>query len=138
MYSEVIYCKAPNYPKPPIPGSKKNNKKKRRHVKMYGDKVIRINENDIYKARDILIKAGIDCEIQQGLEAGLEIEAAYRMKCAAENNKEIEKIYDHLSDDSREATSKIIAKRFNEEFIFDYDGMDDIVEEELKACKDDE
>lgn len=28
MYSEVIYCKALNYPKPPIPGSKKIIKRK--------------------------------------------------------------------------------------------------------------
>lgn len=105
---------------------------------MYGDQVIRIKNEDLLKARDVLAVAGIDFDIQQGLEAGLEIEAAYRMKCAAENDKKIEEIYDHLSDDSIEATSKIIAERFNREYIFDYDAMDDIVEQEIKKCKDDE
>lgn len=81
----------------------------------------------------ILKEAGIECYADDALEYGLEYEAEHRLNCYLENDEDAKEKYDKLSDEEKDKILDAIASRYNEcgSQIFDYDYMDDIVNEEF-------
>ena len=88
---------------------------------------------NIEKALKILNEAGVEAHSEEALEYGLECEAEYRLDCYLENDEDAKAKYNKLSDSEKAEIINGISTRYNEcgSQIFDYDYMDDIVDEEF-------
>lgn len=88
---------------------------------------------NIEKALKILNEAGVEARSEEALEYGLECEAEYRLDCYLENDEDAKAKYNKLSENEKAEIIDGISTRYNEcgSQIFDYDYMDDIVDEEF-------
>lgn len=85
------------------------------------------------KALEILREAGIEARMDDALDYALDCEAEYRLNCYLENFEDANNKFKNLSEDKQTQILDGIATRYNEcgSPIFDYDYMDDIVDEEF-------
>lgn len=91
-----------------------------------------IVENTV-KALELLREAGMEARMDDALEYALECEAEYRLDCYLENDEDAKAKYEALSEEEKAQIIDGISTRYNESGsqIFDYDYMDDIVDEEF-------
>lgn len=85
------------------------------------------------KALELLREAGMGARVDDALEYALECEAEYRLDCYLENDEDFKEKYEALSEEEKAQIIDGISTRYNESGsqIFDYDYMDDIVDEEF-------
>lgn len=93
-----------------------------------------IVENTV-KALELLREAGMEAKMDDALEYALECEAEYRLDCYLENDEDAKAKYEALSEEEKAQIIDGISTRYNESGsqIFDYDYMDDIVDEEFSS-----
>lgn len=85
------------------------------------------------KALELLREAGMEARVDNALEYALKCEAEYRLDYYLENDEDFKAKYEALSKEEKAQIIDGISTRYNESGsqIFDYDYMDDIVDEEF-------